>query len=68
MAKTIPISDELYELLKKLKRPDETFSDIILRSLRMTATLANLAGRQTIPADKWKEIRSFFTSQENLPS
>ncbi|MBD3189600.1 MAG: hypothetical protein GF308_03100 [Candidatus Heimdallarchaeota archaeon] len=33
MAKTIPISDELYDLLAKLKRPEEDFTDVIFRLL-----------------------------------
>ncbi|MBD3189608.1 MAG: hypothetical protein GF308_03145 [Candidatus Heimdallarchaeota archaeon] len=66
MAKTIPISDELYDLLAKLKRPDEDFTDVIMRSLKMTTTLADLAGRETIPKDKGEELRSFFARRETI--
>ncbi|MBE0525990.1 MAG: antitoxin VapB family protein [Candidatus Thorarchaeota archaeon] len=36
--KTIPISEEVYELLEKLKRPGERYDDVILR-------LAGIKGR-----------------------
>ncbi len=42
--KTITISLEAYEALSRLKRPGESFSDVILRLARRQRSLRDLAG------------------------
>ncbi|MCS7366043.1 MAG: antitoxin VapB family protein [archaeon GB-1867-035] len=49
MAKTIMISDEVYEELKKLKGPGESFSDVIKKLLSLRrGRLSDIAGSRTI--------------------
>jgi len=43
MAKVISISDDVYNLLKSLKRENESFSEVI-RRLTKKATISNFSG------------------------
>ncbi len=43
MAKVISISDEVYEMLKSMKRKNESFSDVIKRLARRT-TIKEFSG------------------------
>jgi predicted CopG family antitoxin len=55
--KTIALDSEAYELLAKAKRPGETFSEVVKRTVRPRIPLASFAGAwKDIPASKWKEI------------
>ncbi|HDD64370.1 MAG: hypothetical protein DRJ32_02625 [Thermoprotei archaeon] len=52
MARTIIVSDEVYELLKRLKRPGESFSDLIKRLiLKNMGSLLDLVGSDAITAE-----------------
>ena len=54
MARTIAVSDDVYELLKKSKLPGESFSGVIRRGLKGRGNLADLAGRDTISKEDWR--------------
>jgi predicted CopG family antitoxin len=56
MAKTIAISDEVYELLKNSRLPGESFSVTIRRNLKKSR-LADIIGSGTISLDDWREVR-----------
>jgi len=60
MAKTIAVSDEVYELLKKAKLPDESFSEVIRRSLERGRTLSQICGSGTISLEDWKEAKAIL--------
>jgi predicted CopG family antitoxin len=63
MAKTIAISDEVYELLKKTKLPGESFSMTIRRNLRKNK-LSDIIGSGTISLEDWREARMRLLSAE----
>jgi predicted CopG family antitoxin/predicted transcriptional regulator len=67
MAKTIAISDEVYELLKKSRLPGESFSVTIRRNLKKNK-LADIIGSGTISLDDWREARARLLSAETRTS
>ena len=65
MAKTIAISDEVYELLRKSKLPGESFSTVIKRNLRR-GKISEIAGSSTLTKDDWNAARKELTASETL--
>jgi predicted CopG family antitoxin len=64
MAKTIAVSDDVYELLLKAKLPNESFSDVIRRSLTKGGMkLSDIAGSKTISEEDWKKVLKAFEPQ-----
>lgn len=63
LAKTIAISDDVYELLSGSKMPGESFSDVIRRRLRR-APLSDLAGKRTLTSEEWKEAERQLAAAE----
>ena len=63
MAKTIAISDEVYELLKKTRLPGESFSMTIRRNLKKNE-LSDIVGSGTIILEDWRETRMRLISAE----
>jgi len=64
MAKTIAVSDEVYELLKKTKLPGESFSVAIRRNLKKNK-LSDIIGSGTITREDWREARPHLRSAES---
>ena len=65
MAKNIAISNDVYKNLSKLKRKNESFSDVIKRLLNHV-TLAEIAGTQTYTEEDWQKVKNAFKKQEEL--
>ncbi|MDG6898095.1 MAG: antitoxin VapB family protein [Nitrososphaerota archaeon] len=63
MAKTIAISDDVYELLTGSKMPGESFSDVIRRRLRR-APLSELAGKRTLTTEEWERAKRQIAAAE----
>ncbi len=63
MARTIAISDEVYELLRKSKLPGESFSSVIKRGLRK-GRLSEIAGSKTISTADWEVAREHLRAAE----
>jgi predicted CopG family antitoxin len=66
MAKAIAVSKEVYTLLKRAKRADESFSKVIKRSLKSTSRLSDIAGSKTISAADWKLVRNKIKKAEDI--
>ena len=64
MAKVIAVSDEVYLLLKRAKRPDESFSKVIKRSLEGTSKLSDIVGSKTISTEDWKKVKAEIKKTE----
>jgi predicted CopG family antitoxin len=61
--KTIALDNEAYAILAKAKRPGETFSDVVKRTVQPRLPLASFAGSwKDIPAAKWKEIETSISA------
>ena len=67
MAKTIAISDVVYELLKKTRLPGESFSMTIRRNLKKNK-LSDIVGSGTISLEDWREARMRLISAEMRPA
>ncbi|MCP8308185.1 MAG: antitoxin VapB family protein [archaeon] len=57
MAKTIAVSDEVYEMLQRAKLPGESFSEVIKRSLKRGSKLMDIFGSHTISKEDWEEVK-----------
>jgi len=66
LGKVIMVSDEVYERLRKLKRPGESFSDVINRLLGRKPRLTDIAGSRTISAKDWNRIKEVFRIRDEL--
>ena len=66
MAKTIAVSDDVYELLVKSKLPKESFSDVIRRSLKKGMRLSDIAGSRTVTVEDWKKVTEAFKLQRKI--
>jgi len=64
MTKTITVSDDVYELLVKAKLPNESFSDVIRRSIKKGMKISDIAGSKTISEEDWKKALKAFKPQE----
>ena len=59
MAKNIAVADDVYEMLAKEKRKDESFSDVIRRWRRSKGSLMDAYGLWAdIPDEEWKEMEA----------
>lgn len=67
MARTIAISDEVYELLKRSKLPGESFSTVIKRSLHKRK-LSEIAGHGTLSRDDWAKAKESLAEAETMTS
>jgi len=63
LARTIVISDDVYELLKRSKLPNESFSSVIRRNLRK-GKLSEIAGSHTLSTSDWKKAKRLLQESE----
>lgn len=66
MGKVIMVSDEVYEKLKRMKKPGESFSDVIKRLLKDKPKLTDIAGSKTITKRDWQKIKEIFKDRDKL--
>jgi len=66
MGKVIMVSDEVYEKLKRMKKPGESFSDVIKRLLKDKPKLTDIAGSKTITKRDWQKIEEIFKDRDKL--
>ena len=66
MAKTIAVSDDVYELLKKTKVSGESYSDVIRRGLKRSLRLSDVAGSRTVTVEQWRRTQKILSSADKL--
>jgi len=66
MAKTIAVSDDVYELLLKSKLRNESFSETIRRALKKGLKLSDIAGSSTVTKEDWLKVAKAFELQRKL--
>ena len=66
MAKTIAVSDDVYQLLRKVKLPGESFSDVIRRGLGHGVKLTDIYGSGTISKADWAKVRKTIRESEMI--
>jgi predicted CopG family antitoxin len=66
MAKTIAVSDDVYQLLKKVKLPGESFSDVIRRGLDRGVKLTDNYGSGTISKANWIKVHRIIRESEEI--
>lgn len=63
MAKTVAISDEVYEMLRKSRLPGESYSAAIRRILKRNK-LSDIAGSRTLSLRDWEEAKAYLRAAE----
>ncbi len=66
MAKKISVSDDVYELLRKIRLPGESFSDVIHRCLKQGMRLSDIKGSRTISREDWVKTRKKIRESEAI--
>jgi len=66
MGRVIMVSDDVYERLKRMKKPGESFSDVINRLLNYKPKLSEIAGSGTISIRDWEKIKELFKDRDKL--
>ena len=66
LGKVIMVSDEIYEKLKRMKRPGESFPDVIGRLLSYKPRLSEIAGSGTISSSDWERVKEVFRKRDEL--
>src|SRR6267143_2625718 len=64
LTKNIAVSNDVYELLTKLKLPGESFSDVIRRQFKQGARLSDIRGSRTISKQDWVKVRKTIRDSE----
>jgi predicted CopG family antitoxin len=66
MAKNIAVADDVYKDLKRLKRRDESFSELLRRLIKTRGMISDLAGSATMSSEEWMRMKELKTEQTSL--
>ncbi len=66
LVKTIAVSDDVHELLKRAKVPGESYSNVIRRGLKRSLRLSDIAGSKTITTEQWKRTQQLLKASDQL--
>lgn len=64
MAKNIALAEDVYRDLKRMKREDESFSDLIRRLMKTRGVISDLAGTATLSTEEWLELNKLRAKQD----
>jgi predicted CopG family antitoxin len=63
MAKNIAVADDVYDELKRLKRRDESFSELLRRLIKTRGAISDLAGSATMSTEEWMKLKELKKEQ-----
>lgn len=63
MAKNVALADDVYNDIKRLKRRDESFSDVIRRLIKTRGMISDIAGSATLSLEEWMEMKKLKEEQ-----
>jgi predicted CopG family antitoxin len=63
MAKNIAVADDVYNELKRLKRRDESFSELLRRLIKTRGVISDLAGSATMSSEEWMKLKELKKEQ-----
>ncbi len=63
MAKNVALADDVYNDIKRLKRRDESFSDVIRRLIKTRGMISDIAGSATLSIEEWMEMKKLKEEQ-----
>ena len=66
MAKNIAVADDVYKKLKRLKRRDESFSELLRRLIKTRGAISDIAGSATMSSEEWMNLKEMSKEQEAL--
>jgi predicted CopG family antitoxin len=66
MAKNIAVADDVYKDLKRLKRRDESFSELLRRLIKTRGMISDLAGSATMSSEEWMRMKELKVEQAAL--
>lgn len=66
MAKTIAVSNEVYEILARSKLPGESFSKVIKRNAQRRGRLSDIIGTKTLSKKDWEIVSGKLKKSEEL--
>ena len=66
MAKNIAVADDVYKDLKRLKRRDESFSELLRRLIKTRGMISDLAGSATLSSEEWMKLKELKEEQAEI--
>jgi predicted CopG family antitoxin len=66
MAKNIAVADDVYKELKRMKRRDESFSELLRRLIKTRGMISDLAGTATLTSEEWMKLKELSKEQAAL--
>ncbi len=64
MAKNVSIADDVYLALKRRKRQNESFTDLIRRLMEARPAIADVMGKELLTQDDWRTIRQHLAEMQ----
>ncbi len=64
MAKNVSIADDVYMALKRRKRENESFTDLIRRLMEARPAIADVMGKELLTEQDWKIIRQHLAEMQ----
>lgn len=64
MARNVSIADDVYMALKRRKRQNESYSDLIRRLMEARPAISDVMGKGLLTQDDWETIRQHLAEMQ----